>query len=54
LKIYFTLQGEYQIYLTVNIIDDLGNKVTLQFNASIEVKNDGNENHLFVPQLGGL
>lgn len=51
---YFTFQGVYQIYLTLNIVDDLGNKVTLRFNVTLEAKNDANEGKFFVPHLGGL
>ncbi|RXN05758.1 transmembrane mitochondrial-like isoform X1 [Labeo rohita] len=53
-KKFFGPEGEYQIYLTLNLVDDLENKLTLQFNITINVKNNSSEKNKLFPQLGGL
>lgn len=53
-KKFFGPEGEYQVYLTLNIVDDLENKLAIQFNITINVKNDGNKKNKFFPHLGGL
>ncbi|XP_073671091.1 uncharacterized protein [Paramisgurnus dabryanus] len=54
LKKFFGPPGEYEIIVTITIIDDLQGPLTLQFNITVDVKSSGSEKNIFFPQLGGL
>lgn len=49
----FPLQGVYEVYLDVNIVDDAERHLTLRVNVTVQVKSTGSRNAIF-RQLGGL
>ncbi len=52
-QIVFSSQGEYEIYLDVDIVDDAERLLTLRANITMQVKSTGSKNAIF-RQLGGL
>ncbi len=52
-QIVFPSQGEYEIYLDVDIVDDAERLLTLRANITMQVKSTGSKNAIF-QQLGGL
>ncbi len=50
---YFPLQGEYQLFMEVNIIDDAERMLTLHFNITMQIKS-ANHKDAFFQQFGGL
>ncbi len=52
-KSFFPSQGEYEIYLDVDIVDDAERLLTLRANITMQVKSTGSKNAIF-RQLGGL
>lgn len=52
-KSFFPSQGEYEIYLDVDIVDDAERLLTLRANITMQVKSTASKNAIF-RQLGGL
>lgn len=49
----FPLQGEYEVYMDVNIVDDADRLLTLRVNITVQIKSTGRKN-IFFQQLGAL